>query len=203
MFSLYGDPEQRAVGGANVTFKLGHEASVEYEGLWYIKGSNTIIIRKGRGPRWLTTAYFRMYERSPVDASLNGLYTSANGRTVLRLSFFEKLSSRDYFYDFTYFERNLDPRVPLQRLYLGPITPYSQFVIDGHRTLTSHLRLGGTIWVRRLLNDADIGPYNVSFEDYRVNAQVFPRRRWETFWEYHQHNSGFASTPSIRRHSTM
>lgn len=197
-FSLWGDPDQRAIGGANVTFKLGHDASIEYEGLWYVKGSNSLVIRKGWGPRWITSAYFRMYGGSPVDASLDGIYTSPNGKTIMRVSFFEKLSSRDYFYDFTTFARNLDPRVPLERLYLGPITPYSQFVLDGHRTLTSRLRLGGTVWVRHLLNQADQGPYNVSFQDYRANAQVFPVRRYETFLEYHQHNSdrGNPSNPT-------
>jgi len=192
-FDLWGDPAQRAIGGANVTFRLGHDASIEYEGLWYIRGSNSIVLRKGWGQRWITSAYFRAFGSYPVDASLNGIYTSANGKTIVRLSFFEKLSSHDYLYDFTTLATNQNTQSPLLRLYLGPITPYSQFVVDGHRALTSRFRLGGTVWVRRLTNSADQGPYNVSFQDYRANAQIFPIRRWETFWEYHQHNSDRAN----------
>jgi hypothetical protein len=62
-------------------------------------------------------------------------------------------------------------------------------MIDARRTLTERLRLGGSVWVRRLLNDKDQGPFDTSFEDYRVNSQVFPLRKTEMFFEYHQRNS--------------
>lgn len=35
----------------------------------------------------------------------------------------------------------------------------------------------------------DEGPFDTSFEDYRINAQIFPVRKVETFFEYHQRNS--------------
>jgi hypothetical protein len=72
---------------------------------------------------------------------------------------------------------------------MGPIAEYSQFMIDAHRTVSSRLRLGGSVWVRRLLNNQDQGPFDTSFEDYRVNGQVFPTRKTEVFLEYHQRNS--------------
>ena len=37
-FSLFADPEQRAMGGANVTFKVNSNTSIEYEGIWYLQG---------------------------------------------------------------------------------------------------------------------------------------------------------------------
>jgi hypothetical protein len=77
----------------------------------------------------------------------------------------------------------------LQALNIGPLAQYSQFMIDARRTLTARLRLGGSVWVRRLLNEKDQGPFDTSFEDYRVNSQVFPLRKTEMFFEYHQRNS--------------
>ena len=105
------------------------------------------------------------------------------------MSFFQKLTDKDYFYDFTYDARDLDPKNPLLRLYLGPQSPYSQFVIDGRRTINSTFRLGGAVWVRRLNDRKDEGPFDTSFEDYRIHAQVYPLRKVETFFEYHQRNS--------------
>src|SRR5260221_557604 len=51
------------------------------------------------------------------------------------------------------------------------------------------LRLGGTIWIRRLNDSKDQGAFNTSFRDYRANAQLFPAPKLETFFEYHQHDS--------------
>jgi hypothetical protein len=74
-------------------------------------------------------------------------------------------------------------------LNIGPLAEFSQFIVDARRTVSARLRLGGTAWVRRLLNDKNQGPFDTSFEDYRVNSQVFPVRKTELFFEYHQHNS--------------
>jgi len=188
-FTYYSDPLQRAIGGANVTFKLDSNTSLEYEGIWYVRGSNSIVFHRRLNPRWMLGAYFRMYGGSPVDFSADGLYNSGSGKTTLRVSFFQKLTNKDYTYDFTSAATDLDPRNPLYRLYLGPISPYSQFVIDARRTLSSMFRVGGSVWVRRLNDKNDEGPFDTSFEDYRVNSQVFPFRRIETFFEYHQRNS--------------
>jgi hypothetical protein len=188
-FSFFADPDQRALGGANVVFKLNPSTSVEYDGIWYIKGSNSVAFRRRLNPRWLLSAYFRAYGGSPVDFITQGLYSSGNGRTSLRLSFFQKLSNKDYIYDFTVDSRDLDPHNPLLRLYLGPVSQYSQFVIDARRTFSSMFRLGGSLWIRRLNDTKDEAPFDTSFEDYRVNSQIYPWRQFETFLEYHQRNS--------------
>jgi hypothetical protein len=49
--------------------------------------------------------------------------------------------------------------------------------------------LGGTVWVRHLNDSKDQGPFINSFRDYRANSQVFPLRKTELFFEYHQHNT--------------
>jgi hypothetical protein len=186
-FSYYSDPEQRAIGGANAVLRLGRETSIEYQGLWYIKGSNSVIFHKRFGPGWLFTSYFRAYGGSPVDFSAQGLYLS--GKTTIRLSFFQKLTNRDYYYDYSYFATDRDPYNRLQRLYLGPISPYSQFVIDAHRALRPELQLGASVWVRRLNSSSDQGPFDTSFQDYRAHAQIFLLRKFASVVEYHQRNS--------------
>ena len=45
-FTYYSDPEQRAIGGANVVFRLAHETTFEYSGLWYVRGENSLTVRK-------------------------------------------------------------------------------------------------------------------------------------------------------------
>ena len=188
-YTYYSDPDQRGIGGANVTFKLDNNTTLEYEGLWYIHGSNSAIFRRRINQQWLFSTHFRAYGGSPVDFGADGLYNSANGRTGIRLSFFQKLTDKDYFYDFTYDARDLDPKNPLLRLYLGPLSPYTQFVVDARRTINSTFRLGASVWVRRLDSRMDEGPFDTSFEDYRIHAQVYPLRKVETFLEYHQRNS--------------
>jgi len=188
-FSLFADPDQRAIGGADVTFKLNPNTSVEYDGIWYVKGTNSLAFRRRLNARWLLSSYFRAYGGYPVDFSTQGLYTSTNARTSLRLSFFQKLTNKDYSYDFTIDSRDLDPHNPLLRLYLGPISQYSQFVVDARRTFSSLFRLGASAWVRRLNDKNDEAPFDTSFEDYRVNGQIYPWRQFETFLEYHQRNS--------------
>lgn len=189
-FSLFTDPDQRAIGGANFVYKLNPDTSIEYEGIWYIKGSNSLIFRHRLNPRWLISSYFRVYGGSPVDFTTQVLYNSPNSRTTLRAGFFQKLTNKDYIYDYTVAARDLDPYNPLLRLYLGPISQYSQFNIDARHTLSSRFRLGGALFVRRL-NDFkhDSSPFDTSFEDYRLNSQVYPWRQIETFLEYHQRNS--------------
>jgi hypothetical protein len=188
-FSFFTDPEQRAMGGANVIFKIDPNTSLEYEGIWYLRGSNSAIFRRRINPHWLFSTNFRAYGGSPVDFGTQGLYDSGNGKTSLQLSFFQKLTNKDYEYDFTTAATDLDPHNPLLRLYLGPINPYTQFIIHARRTISSKFRLGGSVWVRRLDSKKDEGPFDTSFEDYRINAQIFPVRKVETFFEYHQRNS--------------
>jgi hypothetical protein len=177
-FTFFGDPDQRAIGGANVTFRLGRSGSVEYQTLWYIRGENSIAWRQRVGAAWLLSSYFRAYGGAPVDFAAQGIYGSRGGKTSVRLGFLQKLTNRDYTYDYTI------AAVSQSRLYLGPISPYTQFTIEADRSLTSALRLGAALWVRRLVDNFDQGPFDTSFQDYRVHANLFPLR-----FEYHQHDS--------------
>lgn len=185
-FTYYSDPDQRAIGGVDFVYRLG-SASLEYSGLFYVKGSHTFSYRQRLPKDWLFSSYFKMVGSHPVDFSASAMWAPANGKTTVRLGFFQKLTNRDYFYDYTYNVRDLDPYNRLQRLYLGPLSPYSQFTLDVHRAITPRLRVGGTLWIRRLNDDTnDQGPFDASFQDYRVDAQVFPWKRIETFLEYHE-----------------
>jgi hypothetical protein len=124
-----------------------------------------------------------------VDFSTQVIYAPGSGKTTLRASFFEKLSNKDFFYDYTLNATDTDPYNVLPRLYLGPISPYTQFVIDARRTMSNRFSLGGSVWIRYLNDMNSQGPYDTSFQDYRVNGQVFPMRKTELFLEYHQRNS--------------
>ncbi|HEV2689179.1 MAG TPA: hypothetical protein VGV35_11510 [Bryobacteraceae bacterium] len=188
-FSLFADPDQRALGGANLVFKLSNNSSLEYDTLWYIRGTNSLAYRRRLGSSWLLHAYFRMFGGSPVDFSTQGIYSSRDGRTSVRLNFFQKLTDKDYSYDYTIAARDLDPHNALAGLYLGPLSPYSQFAIDARRSIASRLRLGGAVWIRRLNDAKDQGPFDTSFQDYRADAQIFPFRKVATFFGYHQRDS--------------
>jgi hypothetical protein len=188
-FSFFADPEQRAIGGAGLTWKLDADTAIGWEGIWYVHGENVLSFRHRLNPRWLLSSYFRTYGGSPVDFSFQGLYDSGDGKSSVRMSFFQKLTNNDYEYDFTEQSTDLDPHNPLLRLYLGPIAQYTQFVFDARRTVSSMLRVGGSVWVRRLNDKSNEGPFDTSFEDYRINSQIYPLRKIETFFEYHQRNS--------------
>ena len=188
-FANFGDPDQRAIGGAGINLKLDPDTSLELQTLWYIKGSNRAAFRHRFNSRWLITSAFRAYAGNPVDFSTQGIYTSRGGNTTLRASFFQKLSNHDYTYDYTISARDLDPRNPLLRLYLGQISPYSQVVVDARRTLLPTLRVGASVWIRQLNSSADMGPYDTSFQDYKGHLQYFPLKKVETYFEYHQRNS--------------
>jgi hypothetical protein len=181
-FTYFSDPAQRAIGGANVIFKLPHEATLEYSGLWYVRAEHSLTFRKRFSGRWLVSTYFRAYGGAPVDFSAQGVFVSHGGRTSLRLSFFQKLTDKDNPYDYTYYANSQ------QRLYLGPLSPYSQFVVDANHRFR-RFRLGGSVWVRRLNAAADQGPFDTSFEDYRGHAQIDTWRKTETTLEYHQRDS--------------
>jgi hypothetical protein len=188
-FTYFSEPGPRAMGGANVEFRLSPTATFEYDGLWYIKGSHNFGFRKRLGNAWLWTTAFRVVGGSPTSVSTQVMYAPVSGKTTLRVSYFEELSANEYDYDYTDIARDHDTYNVLPALNIGPLAEFSQFMIDARRTLTERLRLGGAVWVRRLLNEKDQGPFDTSFEDYRVNSQVFPLRKTEMFFEYHQHNS--------------
>ena len=185
-FSFFADPYQRAIGGANVTFKIDPDTSFKYEGMWYMRG-NKATFRRRINPHWLFSSYFRAYGGSPVDFNAQGLYDSGNGKTSLQLSFFQKLSNKDYT-STSDAATDLDPHNPLLRLYLGP---EEHIPVRDPRPADNFFDVspGRSVWVRRLDNKKDEGPFDTSFEDYRVNSQIFPGRGLETFLEYHQRNS--------------
>jgi len=187
-FTYYSDPEQRAIGGTNVVFKLPGDTTLEYSGLWYVRGENSLTFRKRFSSRWLLSTGFRAYGGAPVDFTAQGVYASPSGKTSVRLSFFQKLTDKDYPYDFSYYATDQSKYNVLQRLNLGPLSPYSQFVVDANHNFR-RLRLGGSAWVRRLNNALDQGPFDTSFEDYRAHAQVFTPLKTDLTFEYHQRDS--------------
>lgn len=188
-FTYFSEPGPRAMGGANVEYRLNRDTSLEYEGLWYIKGSHNFGIQKRFGNAWMWNAYLRVVGSYPTNVNTQVLYAPISGKTSLRIAFAEQVSSKDYSFDYTEVARDYDTYNALPALNILPIAEYSQFMLDAQRTLTERFRVGGSVWVRRLLNDNNIGPFDTSFEDYRVNTQIFPLRKTQLFYEYHQHNS--------------
>jgi hypothetical protein len=188
-FSYFSDPDQRAIGGGNIAFNLGRRSSFEYNSLFYIRGSHTFTFRSRLHPQWLFNTHFKLIGGNPIDYSAQVLYLPTSGKTTLRFSFFQKITNDDFFYDYTENYRERDSFNRLLRLYLNEISPWTQFVVDAHRELIPRVRVGGTFWVRRLNDSQDQGPFNTSFEDYRINSQVFPFRRLDVFMEYHQRNT--------------
>lgn len=188
-FTYYSDPAQKGIGGLNFTLKLSPNMNLEYDGLYYIKGIHRISFRKRFGDTWMSNTYFRLVGGSPVDFDTQALFAPAKGNTTLRFGFHEKLSNKDYFFDYTEIARDRDTFNALAGLRLGPISDYAQFFVDAHHTLTSRVRVGASVSVRRLTDEKNQGPFDTSFEDYRAHAQLFPLRKTELFFEYHQRNS--------------
>ena len=183
-FTFDSDPRQRAIGGVNVLVPWGAQTSLVYEGLWYIHGTQRLALKTRLKGGWLLNSGLKSYGGALVDFDAGAFYGTRNGNTTVRLGFFQKLTNRDYYYDFTYSARDLDARDPLLRLYLGPIQPYSQVVADLEHSFTRRLRMGGAVWIRRLNSSADQGPFDTSFQDYRARVQYFP-----VLLEYHQRDS--------------
>jgi hypothetical protein len=188
-FSYFSDPRQRGVGGGTFVYRFGDDSSLEYDVFFYIKGSHLLRYDRRFRRDWLFDTYFKLVGSYPVDYSANGIWTPPNGRTTVSLSFFKKLTNKDYFYDYTINATDLDPHNALLRLYLGPLSAYTQVVIDAQRAVNSRLRLSGSLWIRRLDRSHDQGPFDTSFQDYRADSQFFPWRKIETFWEYHERDS--------------
>jgi len=188
-FTYYSDPVQRAIAGINVSLQLTDNASVEYDGLAYVKGSHNIVFRNKFSPSLLFSTYLRLVGGSAVDYNAQVLFTPRNGRSSVRGSFFQKLSDKDFQYDYTILATDRDPYIANQHLYFGPIQKYSQGSFDVRHEITSQIRVGGAVWLRRLNDSATQGPYDASFQDYRVNAQVFAPLRLEPFIQLHQRNT--------------
>jgi hypothetical protein len=167
--------------------------------MWYVQGSHSLALRQQLGASWLVAASLRSYGGSLVEAAALAVYSSPGGKTALRLGVVEKLSSRDYFYDPAFTASDRDPHNPLLRLYLGPLAPYSQLMVDADRALFAGMRLGGAVWLRRLTDTRDQGPFDTSFADYRVHLQFPAVRHTEALLEYHNRQSFRANStaPSL------
>jgi hypothetical protein len=188
-FTYFSDPGQRAMGGGNFVFRFGENSSLEFDTFYYIKGTNLLRYRRVVGSAWLFSAGFRMVGGSPTDFTADAMWSPTDGKTSLRLSFAQKITDKDYFYDYTYNARDFDPHNPLLRLNLEALHPHSQFVVDASRAITSRLRVGGSVWVRQLNDTHDTGPFDTSFQDYRTHAQIFPSHKADALIEYHLRNS--------------
>ena len=57
-FTYYSNPDQRAIGGANLLFRLPGRASLEYRTLYYVRGSHTVAFQKQLGEPWFLDSYF-------------------------------------------------------------------------------------------------------------------------------------------------
>ncbi len=188
-FTYFSDPDQRAMGGGNFLYRLGENSSLEYQTFYYIRGTNLVRYRRVFRNTWLFNAGFRMVGSYPTDFTADAFWSPGNGKTSLRLSFAQKITDKDYFYDYTYDARDLDPHNPLLRLNLGALNPYTQFVVEASRAITSRLRVGGSVWVRQLNDRHDAGPFDTTFQDYRVHAQFLPWKKTDVFLDYHIRNS--------------
>jgi hypothetical protein len=186
--TFYSDPLQRAIGGVNVVARLSPDSTLEYGGLWYVHGSNRLTWRRRLGPAWLVSASLRAYGSAVVEASAQALYAPVDGKTMVRLAFTQKPSSRDDYYDYAYLATDRDPHNSAVRLNLGTIASYSQVVADVQRSLTPRLRVGGAAWIRHL-DAVSQGPFDTSYEDYRAHARVVAMRQAELSVEYHQRHS--------------
>jgi hypothetical protein len=186
-FTYFGDPVQRALGGGSLAVRLGPNTSLDYDTLFYIRGSHALRFRRRFGSSWLLHSGLRFVGSAPVDYTAQVLYQSP--KTAFRLSFAQKLTDKDYIYDYTSSARDKDPYNTLARLNLGPLSPYSQVVLDARRRLFPRLGVGAAVWIRRLNDSRDQGPFETSFEDYRLNAQAFLPRRTELDLEFHQRHS--------------
>jgi hypothetical protein len=188
-FTYYIDPVQRAIGGGGLTWRPDPNTSLSYEALVYVRASQLFSAVHRFNQSWQISGYYRMFGGAPVQVSSQVYYQPKDGNSYVRFSFLAQVTDKDYSFDYTELARSQDPFTAQLRLYLGPLKPFTQYIIDSRRTFGQHLRLGGTIWLRRLVNYQDQSAFQTSFQDYLASAQVFPGRKWEMDFSYNQHNS--------------
>src|SRR5262249_337793 len=73
---------------------------------------------------------------------------------------------------------------------------HTQFVIDGSRAINPKLRLGGNVWIRRLDDRQDVGPFDTSFEEFRAHAQILPWDKTDVLVGYHFRHSDDRGDPT-------
>ncbi len=198
-FTYYSNPEQRAMGGGSFGFRLPGGTSFEYQGLFYLKGIHRFVIRQSFESEWFVGAHFKMIASKAVDFGAQISYLPADGRTEARFAFAQKLSNHDFIYDYTSRVRDRHPFNRVSRLNFGTVSPYRKFSIEAHRQILPLIRLGGVMWVRRLDNEQNTGPFDTSFGDYRTHLQLFPLQRLTLLLEFHHRNTNRPSPFGIEQ----
>lgn len=187
-YTYFADPLERAIGGGNFVYRFSPDTSLEYDGLIYIRASHVLTYRTRVNSHLLVNGSYRMIGSYPIEVKGTTIW-SPSSKGMIQVSFAERLTNKDYIYDYTDLIKDQSAFNTLFALNLGPQAPYSQLVLIARRTITSRLRLGGEFWGRRLIHSQDAGPFDTSFTDYKANAQIVPFRHIETFFDFHQHNS--------------
>lgn len=199
--TFYSDPEQRFVIGQNFLFRANEKTTIQYDYLYYIDSVHTLAVRHLLRESWILNGSLFLIDADPIDLNLGATYVSPGARTRVTFNFLQKLTDNDFIYDQTYraFAQNPENQIrfrffPLPptgqgfdaagRLNLGRVDPYTQFYVDGYRNLTSKVGIGGTVWVRQVNSSEDEGPFDNSFQEYRVNADYYPSSAFETGAEY-------------------
>ncbi|MEK6325139.1 MAG: hypothetical protein AABN33_26160 [Acidobacteriota bacterium] len=199
--TFYSDPAERGVVGENFAFRATEQTTIRYDFVHYINNVHNLEVRHLLGESWILNGSLFLIDADPVDLNLGATYVSPGARTRLTVNVLQKLTSNDFIYDQTYralaqnpenqFRRRFFPLPPdgqvvdaRGRLNLGLVNPYTQFYIDGYRNLTQKVGVGGTVWVRKVNSREDEGPFDNSFQEYRVNADYFPSAAVEVGAEY-------------------
>ncbi len=188
-FTYFSDPQQRLIGGVDLSLQLNEAIRVGYQGLFYVKGNKSFTYNQRINNSWLVNGYFRMAGRHPVDFDAQTFWTSSDAKTNIGFGFFQKLSDFDYIYDYSEGTADNDPHNTYARLYLGLLQPYSQFNLDAQRTINSQLRLNGGVILRRLNSISDQSPFDTSFNDFHVGANILPIRSLSTTVDFREHDS--------------
>lgn len=199
--SFYSDPRERGIIGENFLFRPTERTTLRYDFLHYIDNSHNLEVRHGIGESWIFDSSLFLIDEHPVDLNFGAHYLPSAGKTRVNFNFLQKLSSHDFFYDqaFRSFARNPENQIrflffPIPptgevfngngRLNLFQINPYTQFYVDGYRYLTQKLGVGGTVWMRKVNDTDEEGPFDNSFQEYHVNADYFPSSAFEIGTEY-------------------
>ncbi len=187
-YTYFSDPLERGIGGGNFIFRFSPDSSVEYDGLMYIRASHYVSYRRRINSHLQTNGSYKMIGSFPVELKGSVIWTPSD-KGMIQVSFAERLTDKDYIYDYTDLAKDLNTFDSLFALNLGRLAPYSQLMVQARRSINSRVRLGGEFWGRRLLHSQDAGPFDTSFTDYKANAQILPFGHIETFFDFHQHNS--------------
>ena len=196
-YTYYSDPGPRALGGLDLSVRLTPTINIGYQTLLYTYANNSFTYQQRLNDNWMVNGYFRMVGRHPVDLSASTFWAPTGGKTTLTVAFFAKLTDNDYVYDYSLPAVDNSSYNTLPRLYLGLLQPYTQLSVDASRAITSKFRLAGGVTVRQLLDSLSQGPFDTSFQDYRVSTEFFPWRHISTLVQYHERDADRLNPLSI------